>query len=187
MDESIRMKLAISTTVLLAATIAAVAQTHEHGRSPYAGMRDRQIKSLSREQIADLQQGRGMGLALVAELNGYPGPTHVIELAPQLNLDAGQIAALQGLFDQMKRDTVPLGEALLAKESELDGLFALNQATAEKVTALTSEIGAIQGRLRNSHLKYHLATKQLMSANQIAGYAHLRGYSAGTRTHGVHK
>jgi hypothetical protein len=41
---------------------------------PYAGLQARPIKSLSAEQIADLKAGRGMSLALAAELNGYPGP-----------------------------------------------------------------------------------------------------------------
>ncbi len=46
-------------------------------QSPYAGMQARPIKALSAEQIADLKAGRGLSLALAAELNGYPGPRHV--------------------------------------------------------------------------------------------------------------
>ena len=51
------------------------------GQPPYAGMQARPIKALSEQQVADLAAGRGMGLALAAELNGYPGPSHVLELA----------------------------------------------------------------------------------------------------------
>lgn len=43
-------------------------------QSPYAGMQRRPIEALSEQQIADLKAGRGRGLALAAELNGYPGP-----------------------------------------------------------------------------------------------------------------
>ncbi len=57
------MKIWISTALLLVSA-AASAQT------PYAGMQTRQIKALSEQQIADLGAGRGMGLALAAELNG---------------------------------------------------------------------------------------------------------------------
>jgi hypothetical protein len=32
----------------------------------------RSIKALSDQQVSDLRAGRGMGLALAAELNGYP-------------------------------------------------------------------------------------------------------------------
>jgi hypothetical protein len=38
-------------------------------------LEQRDIKTLSNQQIADLRAGRGMGLALAAELNGYAGPT----------------------------------------------------------------------------------------------------------------
>lgn len=50
------------------------------GQQPYAGLQSRAIKTLSEQQIADLNAGRGMGLALAAELNGYPDPIHTIEL-----------------------------------------------------------------------------------------------------------
>ena len=40
--------------------------------SPYAGMQNRGLKALSEQQIEDLRGGRGMGVALTAELNGYP-------------------------------------------------------------------------------------------------------------------
>jgi hypothetical protein len=45
---------------------------------PYSGMQTRPIKALSDQQVADLKAGRGMGLALAAELNGYPGPSRPI-------------------------------------------------------------------------------------------------------------
>ena len=53
---------------------------------PHSGMQNRPIKALSDQQVADLKAGRGMGLALAAELNGYPGPSHLIELPDQLGL-----------------------------------------------------------------------------------------------------
>lgn len=67
--------------VLLAAAALILTVTTGYAQTPYAGMQTRPIKALSDEQIADLQAGRGMGLALAAELNGYPGPAHVLELA----------------------------------------------------------------------------------------------------------
>lgn len=62
---------------------AARAQEHHHtgagtstepAQNSYAGLQQRAIKALSDQQKADLRAGRGMGLALPAELNGYPGP-----------------------------------------------------------------------------------------------------------------
>ena len=50
------------------------------GHSHYASMQSRDIKALSASDIEGLRAGRGMSLALAAELNGYPGPLHVLEL-----------------------------------------------------------------------------------------------------------
>jgi hypothetical protein len=89
------MRALIIGTMLLASS-AALAQT------PYAGMQSRPIKALSEQQVVDPGAGRGMGLALAAELNGYPGPSHVLELADKLELTADQRASVQSLFDSMK-------------------------------------------------------------------------------------
>jgi hypothetical protein len=51
--------------------VAAVAQTQP---APYAGFEQRPIKALSTQQIDDLRHGRGMGLALAAELAGASRP-----------------------------------------------------------------------------------------------------------------
>src|SRR5713226_2586520 len=73
---------------------------------PYSGMQSRPIKALSAQQVADLRAGRGMGLALAAELNGYPGPSHVVELADALGLSDQQRAKVQDLFVAMKAEAI---------------------------------------------------------------------------------
>ena len=89
---------------------------------PYAGLQQRPVKALSHQQIDDLQAGRGMGLALAAELNGYPGPSHVLELGDRLALSADQRSQIQLLFDAMKQEALPLGKKLVEQEKELDRL-----------------------------------------------------------------
>ena len=79
------------------ATAGAAADT----AAPYAGWQGRDIKALSARQVDDLAAGRGMGLALAAELNGYPGPRHVLDLGDDLELTAGQRAAFEALFEAM--------------------------------------------------------------------------------------
>src|SRR6201746_1050396 len=106
------MNRAVIATVLMLTAAAANAQT------PYAGMQTRSIKALSEQQVADLGAGRGMGLALVAELNGYPGPSHVLELADKLELSADQRASIQRLFDSMKAEAVPIGRKLIEQEAD---------------------------------------------------------------------
>jgi Spy/CpxP family protein refolding chaperone len=162
--------------VLAAALIissSALAQTAQ----PYAGLQSRPIKALSEQQIADLRAGRGAGFALAAELNGYPGPVHVLELGDRLNLSAAQREQVQKLFVSMKAEAVPLGEQLISREEELDRLFASRTVTPPNLAAATLAIGETQAVLRATHLKYHLATLELLSAEQAQQYAALRGYS----------
>ena len=90
----------------LAAVLASTCVSAAQAATPYAGWEQRQIKALSTQQIDDLKAGRGMQLALAAELNGFPGPLHVLELADQLELTQAQRAAVQQLFAVMKTEAV---------------------------------------------------------------------------------
>jgi Spy/CpxP family protein refolding chaperone len=168
------MRRWISAALLLTSAAAANAQT------PYAGMQARPIKALSEQQVADLGAGRGMGLALAAELNGYPGPSHLLELADKLKLSTDQRAAIQRLFDFMKAEAIPLGSKLIEQESDLDKQFASHTVTPESLKASTAAVAATQGALRETHLRYHLSTVAVLSPGQMQRYAELRGYGGQT-------
>jgi hypothetical protein len=157
--------------------------TCANAQTPYAGMQTRSIKALSDREIADLGAGRGMGLALAAELNGYPGPAHVLELADRLELSAEQKASVQQLFDSMKAEAVPLGTRLIEQEAELDRQFADRSMTPESLKVSTAAVALTQGMLRETHLKYHLSTAAILNQSQILKYAELRGYGAGHKHH----
>jgi hypothetical protein len=146
---------------------------------PYAGQQSRSIKALSDQQISDLKHGRGMGLALAAELNGYPGPLHVIELRRELNLSDAQLAQAEELFRKMKEETIPLGEMLIAQEAALDRQFAERRITPASLDETTARIGEAQAKLRAAHLRYHLAMLDVLMPDQIGRYSEIRGYTAG--------
>jgi hypothetical protein len=176
-------------TVLVLATVSVSAQ-HGGGHhapaapvqaqpQPYSGLQARPVKALSDRQIADLRAGRGMGLALPAELNGYPGPMHVLELADRLALTDAQRARMQALYEAMKAEAVPIGERLIAQETDLDGRFASRTITPAALAAATDAIGATQGQLRAAHLRYHLLTAEALTLDQVRAYAVLRGYAGG--------
>ena len=160
--------------LLIAFSPAALAQSQQ----PYAGLEGRSIKALSEQQIADSRAGRGMGLALAAELNGYPGPMHVLEMADALDLSGQQRAKMQELFTAMKAEAIPLGERLITQEAELDKAFAGKTITAATLAVSTEAIGATNAALRQSHLKYHLFTVEVLTPTQVQRYAELRGYKA---------
>jgi hypothetical protein len=166
--------------------LAGPAQAQTHGghhhnghtppAGPYAGFEQRQIKALSNQQIADLRAGRGMGLALPAELNGYPGPLHVLELADALALTENQRTHTKTLFEAMKAEVVPLGEKIIAEEAALDRLFADHRITPDVLAAATARIATLQGELRATHLRYHLTMRALLTADQVLRYNEQRGY-----------
>ena len=80
--------LATAWFLLLSASLPSSAQEADHGNtadlvSPYAGEEAREIRTLSEEDIRQLKNGEGWGLAKAAELNGVPGPAHLLEIADQ--------------------------------------------------------------------------------------------------------
>jgi Spy/CpxP family protein refolding chaperone len=182
------MKSSFPITVGVVAILAGLSSTAlAQSDQPYAGMQSRPIKALSDQTIADLRAGRGMGLALAAELNGYPGPSHLVELSDQLGLTSEQFSSLKRMFDAMKAETIPIGENLVAQEQELDRLFADNLISEQQLKTATQNIGQTQARLRNAHLRYHLQARAILQPSQIRRYAELRGYSAEAQTPAQHK
>jgi hypothetical protein len=168
--------LAFSAIALLLLATPVVAQQHHGHKSPYSDMQQRPVKALSDEQLADLRAGRGMGLALPGELNGYPGPSHVLELADELQLTLEQRRRVQDLFNEMKVEAIAVGEKLIAQETALDRAFADRNISPESLLSRTAQIGETQGQLRAVHLKYHLTTADLLTEHQRHRYAELRGY-----------
>lgn len=169
---------------LMAVALLVAGPAWANAPSPYAGMTDRPIRALSAEQQADLLAGRGMGLALAAELNGWPGPVHVIELAGAMRLTPAQLAATQRLMTQMQAEAGALGARVIDEERALDTAFRDRSITPADLSARTARIAALQGEIRDVHLRTHLAQAALLNAEQIAAYGRLRGYAGGAPQHG---
>jgi hypothetical protein len=98
------MRYSVTTALVSVIALGSVAFAQHQHAAPYAGMQERPIKALSDQQLADLRAGRGGGLALAAELNGYPGPVHILELADQLNLSPEMKRRMQGRLRRRKAD-----------------------------------------------------------------------------------
>jgi hypothetical protein len=158
---------------LLAAALTAV-QT-----SPYAEQEARPIKALSQDEVRALTGGEGMGLAKAAELNSYPGPKHVLDLATELDLTAEQRALVQAAFDRMHAVAVELGAQIVARETALDIAFQKGSIDPSGLGKAVAEIARLQGELRAAHLAAHLETRNALSAAQVARYVDSRGYGDG--------
>lgn len=178
--DTTRLPVALACAALVAACAQSPHAGHGghggHGHAPYAGLQQREIKALSAEQVADLRAGRGMSFALPAELNGYPGPAHVLELAAPLALTDAQRARTQALFERMQAEARAAGEALIAAEAELDALFRNRRATPALLDEATARAAAAQGRVRATHLRYHLSMMEVLAPAQVDAYNRLRGY-----------
>ena len=168
------MKLA--TPLILGLCLIAHPCLAQSAPAPYGGQQARPIKGLSAEDVAALLKGEGMGMAKPAELNGYPGPRHVLDFAAQLKLTPDQRQKIQSVFGRMSAAAKSLGAELVERERGLDQLFQKGQISADRLTEEAAGIGELQGRLRAVHLSAHLETRALLTADQIAVYQHLRGY-----------
>lgn len=157
------------------------------GDSPYAGEEQRQIKSLSASEVESLRRGNGMGFAKLAELNHYPGPKHVLEIAAELDLSKAQIDETRSVYEEMRRDAVALGEQLLAAESDLDRQFERGVVTPESLQTAVLKIGELRARLRYVHLEAHLRQQALLNHEQLRQYDSVRGYDARGHDHEQHR
>ena len=162
-----------------ACVLAACASTGPLPGAPYAGQESRDIKSLSADEVAGLLAGKGMGFAKPAELNGYPGPAHVLELADKLALTPQQRRQTEDLFAGMQQRAIAEGRALVDEERKLDRLFATRAIDPAALAATLDRIAILQSRVRAAHLEAHLAQAAILEPAQMAKYAALRGYGAG--------
>lgn len=172
-------KFLAAGAIVAAASTAGAEQPH----APYAGFETRALKALSSQEISDLADGKGMGMALAAELNGYPGPRHVLDLAPRIGLSPNLVSETETLFARMQASAREIGKHVLEAEGELEKRFRNRSIDPDALRALTSEIGALRSELRALHLGYHLKMRALLNSDQIARYNRLRGY--GQSRHGT--
>ena len=150
--------------------------------SPYVEQESREIKSLSTEDVRGYISGKGMGLAKAAELNGYPGPSHVLAMASELALTAEQKQRTESLFKNMEAKAISFGRPLVEEERKLDQLFATKAISPELLAQSLKRIGELQAQVRQAHLETHLAQVTILTPAQVSKYVVLRGYTDAPRT-----
>lgn len=178
-----RVLLSFASLLLLAGCTSHGAAP-DASTNPYGSLVDSPVRGLTPEQIEQLETGAGMSLALPAELNGYPGPKHVLELAEELGLEPDQVDEVQTIHDETQQAAIEVGTQIVEKYRELDEAFRSGAIDEADVEALTEEIGTLEGDLRSVHLRAHLRTQPILSDHQRAMYVQLRGY--GEADHGAH-
>ena len=178
-------RIAIVLT-LLAVSGAASGQAAQVQDSPYVDEVSRAVKSLSSEDLAVLRRGGGWGLAKAAELNGIPGPVHLLELKDEIPLTPEQFVAVTEIYERMRAEAIVEGERFIAREQALEDAFRTRTVTEESLREMLGDIEWSRARLRFIHLAAHLGTPALLTEDQLARYDALRGYRV--HHHGtVHK
>jgi hypothetical protein len=173
--------LGIVTAVAADALVALPSVASDPLASPYQRQAASGLRGLNENEIGDLRSGAGMGLARAAELNGYPGPRHVLDAIADGALAATpeQTERIRHIFGRMKSDAQRLGARILAEEHRLETLFRTAAIKEAEVRSRVARIAALQGELRAVHLTAHLATRAALSEAQVARYNELRGYASG--------
>jgi Spy/CpxP family protein refolding chaperone len=174
------MRACRAAFVIALAFAGSAASAQQHGNSPYTGAEQRQIASLSANDLADLRSGQGWGLALPAELNGVPGPTHLLELSEDIGLSKTQIAELTDIRDRMRAAAIEAGEVFIASERALNDAFVDGAPDETTMARLVQVAGNARAALRLAHLSAHLETLPLLTTEQVASYNRLRGYHEAT-------
>ena len=161
--------------VMLNVTFAESEHTHT---SKYVGQEQRVIKSLSEEDLDELTAGGGWGLAKAAELNGVPGPAHILEMKAEIKLTPVQLQQIEALYTTMREQAIPLGLELIELEKQLNTHFAERTISDALLRDLLENIAHTRAQLRYVHLSTHLKTPNILTSEQIALYNQLRGYSS---------
>ena len=154
-----------------------IADEKESHKSNYTGEVDRAIKSLSTNDIEDLTLGNGMGLAKAAELNGYPGPKHVLEMQEELFLEKEQLISIEQIFEEMRLQAQSQGQILISLEKSLNDYFGNTTITNGTLKTTLNKISEAKSNLRYAHLSAHVKTTAILSESQIKKYNQLRGYT----------
>ena len=153
-----------------------------HSMSPYVHQVKNKIKSLSREDLRGLKSGHGTpfgGMAKAAELNGLPGPRHVLDLKGELGLTLEQIKNIEGIYKKMNEKAVKVGRELVAKEAFMDREFQEGRVNPKNLEQMVNDSAQKYSQLRYIHLVAHLETAKVLQKKQVDQYNELRGYTSG--------
>ena len=174
----VSLKITVLASALLVSFSASAQQNHHGHASPYAGQESREIKSLSSDDLAELERGGGWGFAKSAELNGIPGPSHVLAMEKELALTLSQLTATREIFEQMQKAAVDEGRRLISLEAELESGFQDRSMDKTELRQRLSQIEKSRANLRFLHLAAHLEMGKILATDQIEKYNELRGYAA---------
>ena len=125
------------------------------------------------EEQASIARGEGFGMAMPADMAGYPGPRHVLDMQKELGLTAGQKAGVEKILEAMHEKAMARGKELFDAQARLEQMFRDGRPEAD-LREQSFRVDSIHAELRWIHLSAHLAAQKLLTPEQIAKYTRLR-------------
>ena len=175
MNIGIRWRVAIIglSAVLMAGGVAVHQGWAQHGmpRPGAGGPPPHMLAQMCATALEkNIGEGRGFGMAFVADQHGYPGPLHVLELKDRLKLTPEQEAKAQALLTGMFAESRPKSAQLLDAERKLRKLFADGVADEASVRTAVAEVERARSDVRVVHMLFHLKTRDLLTDEQRRVY-----------------
>jgi hypothetical protein len=133
------------------------------------------VRTLSYEQYHALINGDDIyGMSLPAELNHYPLPDKVLKLKTEINLSPIQVTKITAVAKELHRKKLEMGMIIINNEKKLDSVFRYNGVDNGSLIFYANRYGLYQGEIRNAILQACLATRSLLSQEQVNKYEALR-------------
>lgn len=161
--------------LLCCAVIVSTSITFAQGKRAVPEKNESKIKTLSSEQINGYLNGEEMEMARVAELNHYPGPRQILDLAEKLRLSSRQVEQVADIVERIQDEAMRLGRLIVEREEMLNKMFEADTIDQAILDQHVKEIAALQGELRFVHLSANVETRSVMTARQLQRYIELRG------------
>jgi hypothetical protein len=133
------------------------------------------LKTMSYEQYNALIKGDDItGMSLAAELNHFPLPDKVLKFKKELNLGPPQISKIAAIAKELHRKKLEMGLIIINNERTLDSIFKYNRLNNGSLIFYANRYGLYEGELRNAILQACLATRGLLSQQQVNKYQALQ-------------
>ena len=176
--------VAIVLSFTLAAGLAGVAfaQGSAHHGAPGGTPHHALAQTCDGAFEENVRDGRGFGMAFVADQQGYPGPLHVLELKDRLRLSRDQEAKAEVLLAAMFAESRPKSARLLDAEAKLRRLFAGSRPNEAAVRTAVGEVETARADVRLVHLLFHVKMADALTDEQRRVYQEARWGGPSTPT-----
>jgi hypothetical protein len=126
------------------------------------------LKTLNDVQYNALINGEDIsGMSLAAELNHYPLPEKVLKYKREVDLSPIQVSKISAIAKELHRKKLEMGLIIINNERTLDSIFRYHRLDNGSLIFYANRYGLYQGELRNAILQACLATRGLLSEQQI--------------------